>query len=418
MIRLKTFIKMICLLFLVITLGGCWDRKEIEKRAYVISIGLDKGTGDNLKISYLIANPDYGTQQQGGGTNEPPQEIISFETGDIITAETKANTVIAKEISYDLLRNIMVSEKLAKDKNFIRWLYDTTKEREIRRDVFLVVTKEDALKFFEQNSPKLESRAHKYFDLIIRRGLETGLIPNSQLHRYLRITESDADLFLAIYATTEHNPEEEKPSTEGDNLFAGQFNTTGETNRTQFLGSVIFKEGTMIGKLTGEETRIANILNDVEPAPEMVVSVPDPFNKNFRIAAKLKKLRKNKVDFKIKDQSGKLHITIPLRVDILTDQSMVNYAKSLDKRNELKSYLEERFSSKINKFIAKTQEEYKGEPFGWSLFARKKFLTLPEYEKFNWEKQYPDMEISTKVEITFGNFGRQSRMPKLKSVRE
>ena len=33
----------------------------------------------------------------------------------------KANAVIAKEISYNLMKNIIVSEKLAMEKEFIRW---------------------------------------------------------------------------------------------------------------------------------------------------------------------------------------------------------------------------------------------------------------------------------------------------------
>ena len=36
---------------------------------------------------------------------------------------------------------------------------------------------------------------------------------------------------------------------------AGQLDTKGKTNPTQFLGSAIFKEGRMIGKLSAEETR-------------------------------------------------------------------------------------------------------------------------------------------------------------------
>lgn len=415
----RVYINYVFLLLIIFPLGGCWDKAEIEKKAYVIAMGLDKGKDSNIKITYLIANPDYGTQVQGGGTDEPPQEIITFETGDIITAETKANMVVAKEISYDLLRNILVSEKLAKDKNFIRWIYDTTKQREIRRDVFFIVTKEDVSKFFENNKPKLESRAHKYFDLIIRRGIDTGLIPKAELHRYLRITESDADLFLAIYATTEHRDDEDIKAMTGDQILAGQFHATGETNKTQFLGSAVFKNGTMIGKLTGEETRITNILSEINPTPEMVISIPDPFNKEFRLAAKIKKLQKNKFDFKLQgNHSAKINVTVPLSVDILTDQSMVNYAKNIHKQKILKKYLEDRLTEKMSKFVKMTQEEYGSEPLAWSLLARKKFPTIPQYQAFDWEHTYKNMDVHIKVEITFGSFGRQSKTPSLKNVRD
>lgn len=413
----KLLHKFVTLLFILLLLGGCWDKKEIEKRAYVIAIGLDKGKDYGFKITYLIANPDYGTQQQGGGTDEPSHEIISFETGDIITAESKANAIIAKEISYDLLRNIVVSEKLAKDKNFIRFVYDTTKQREIRRDVFFIVTKEDTETYFSNNKPKLESRAHKYYDLIIRRGSEVGLIPDSKLHNFLRITEADADLFLAIYSTTEKETEDETVNI-GDNIVAGQFQATGETNVTQFLGSAIFKEGVMIGKLTGEEQRMANLLTNIKLPPEMTVSVPDPFNKEFTLAVELSRLKNNDIQMDLKEGMAKINVTVPLIVDVLSDQSMVNYAESLKKREKLKQYLEDGFTQKMEALIKKSQDEFKGDPFGWSLIGRKRFLTIPEYHKFNWMEKYPDMDVTVKVDIRFGNFGRQTKLPQLKDVRD
>ena len=73
----------------------------------------------------------------------------------------------------------------AKEKQFIRWIYDATKDREIRRDNFFIVTKEKASKFFEKNNPKFETRINKYFEVILNRGIETGMIPESDLHQLL-----------------------------------------------------------------------------------------------------------------------------------------------------------------------------------------------------------------------------------------
>ncbi|MED3574967.1 Ger(x)C family spore germination protein [Cytobacillus praedii] len=412
----KHLIKMICLIFLVVSLGGCWDKKEIERNAYVVAIGLDKGKEAKLKITYLISNPEYGSIQQGGSTNEPPVEIISFETDDLVSPQYKANAVIAKEISYNLMKNIIVSEKLAMEKEFIRWMYDTTKEKDIRRDTYLIFTKEDASKFILENQPKLETRANKYYEFIIRRGIATANIPDSTLHRYLRITEADADLFLGIYATTEH--EDTDQSNKGDEIFAGQLDTTGKTNKTQFLGSTIFKEGMMIGKLTAEDTRISLLLSVAEKSPPMLISFPDPNKKQYRIAAKITQLKSPKVDLKMNNGISKIDVFLPIHMDILTDQAMENYAKDTQKREELKRYIENRFEKKMMKFVTKTQEEFKADPFGWSLIARKKFASLPEYKRFGWMQAYPQMDVNISVNITFGDFGRQSRLPKLEKVRD
>lgn len=113
----------------LLLLTGCWDQQGIEKRAYVMVMGIDKAKDPGkILVTYLIANPEVGSQAQGGSTDEPAQEIISIETNDLAMPKTLANAVIAKEITYDLLRVIIVSEDLASDQDFIRWMYDATKD--------------------------------------------------------------------------------------------------------------------------------------------------------------------------------------------------------------------------------------------------------------------------------------------------
>jgi Ger(x)C family germination protein len=403
------------IILLIPLLSGCWDQRQVDQRAYVYAIGMDMAEDENkFTITYLIVNPEYGSQISGS-TTESPQELITFETSDLITSKNIANAVIAKEITYDLLRVFIVSEKLAKDKRFIRWMYDSTKDREIRRDSYFVVTKENVSTFLKNNKPKLETRLDQYFELILNRGIENGTIPDMDLHRFFRITEADADLAMGIYGTTKAS--EGDPGVE-DQILAGEMKFKGDTNPTQFLGSALFKEGQMIGKLTAEETRLTILLNDTLEMSDVLTTYPDPFDENFRIAARLVKKQKNKVKMKWKNGTGEINVTIPLIIEILSDHSMVNYGRNADKRSALKKQIEENLSGKLAEFVKRTQEEFKGEPFGWSLLARRKFQTIPEYEKFDWMKSYPSMKVSVKVDVRFGEFGKQGEVPNLEGVQD
>ena len=170
------FIKLFLVFAAAISMTGCWDQKELDQKAYVIGIGLDTHEAEGkVKITYLIANPEVGTQQSGGGSNEPPQEIVSFVADDFISSRNTANAIVAKAISYDLLQVFIVSEELAKNPDFIRWMYSAAKDREIKRSAQLVVSKEAAEQFIASNKPKLETRPHKYFKLMIDRGQETEI---------------------------------------------------------------------------------------------------------------------------------------------------------------------------------------------------------------------------------------------------
>lgn len=417
--NIKLLIPILFIIFIMPILSGCWDQTSIEEKAYVVAIGLDKsksGHENQIQITYLIANPEFS--KKDAMTNEPPMEIVTFDANDLIVGKNKANTVIAKEISFNLLSVMVVSEELAKDKNFIRWMYDTTKEREIKRTTPLIVTKEETSKFFKQNHPKLESRIHKYYDLILKYGSEAGMIPNSEsnLGKYYRTVQADAGLYLAIYGTSEKS--NFSRSDEEDSFMAGEMKVGGETNKVQFMGAAVFKEGEMIGTLTGEETRATVLLNEVLKMGAILATYKDPFDERYRVTARILKKENTDVKMDLKSPLPTINVTIPIYLDIVSQHSMVDYANDSQKRERLKQSIEDEITDTYNKLIKKTQEEYKSEPFGWGMLARKEFLTIKEFEEYNWMETYPKIDVNITVKVNIGNFGSQSDMPNLEKMRD
>ena len=361
----RSSIKLILIFTTLLILTGCWDQEEIDQRAYVLGIGLDKTSHKGIiKVTYLISNPEAGSTQQGGGSQEPTHETITFNAPDFIQSQNIANAVIAKTITYDILDFFVVSEDFAKDKDFIRWIYDATKDRDIRRDTRLIVTKEMANKFIENNKPKLETRRHEYFEIMFKDSIKIGLIPDSTIHNYFRITEADADLFLTAYATTEQDEDTAELNTDSE-LIAGKLKVTGNTNPAQFLGSAVFKEGKMIGTLTVEETRIAQLMNATMEMPSFLASFPDPFMEDYWITARYTQLNDPKIKVDVTQKPPKIRINLPLLVEVLTDHSMVNYAENKDKRDELKEHMKKRIQERVAALIKRTQEEFEGQPFGF-----------------------------------------------------
>ncbi|WP_075981870.1 Ger(x)C family spore germination protein [Bacillus massilinigeriensis] len=406
----------LCFILLLGILTGCWDKREIEELSYVIGIGIDKAEKEGqIKVTYLFANPEVGSSLIGGTANEPARETLTFTANDYISARNTANSMIPREIIYDLLRIIVVSEEMARDENFIKIIYDTIKDREIRRDVHLAVSKENASEYLNKNNPKIDTRPHKYFQFMINRGVETGMIPDSDLHRFYLITEQDADLYLSIYTSAIR--EDTKTENE-DEYIAGQLPTKGEANKTQFFGSAVFKEGKMIGTLDGEETRIAGILDETTDLNDVLTTFPDPFNEKERISTRVIKKERNKVKMNLRGSKPKIRIEIPLIVEVLSDPEMVDYAENEKNREILKRKITESLNNIYRQFIKKSQEEFKACPFSLSEEARKYFKTIKEFEDFDWMKSYPEMDIEVSVKIRLGEFGEQTKLPSLKETRD
>lgn len=408
---------LVCTVFL----SGCWDQIEGEELAFVTVVGLDRAEDEEnmVEITYVIANPEAGTQAGGGGaTNEPPIETISFTAEDFNTAKSIANTVVAKRISYDLLRVFMVSEEFASDDDFIRWIYDITKAPEVRRDINLLVTKEAPSTFVNNNQPKLDTRSHKFYEYMFKNGQETGTLPPSQLNQFFRITEANADLFLGFYGTTEH-VEGNARKRDSDQFIAGELNYEGQANTAEFAGSAVFDEGKMVGTLTVEETRLSYLLNNALKQPEsIIVALPDPTNEEHQIAVRLIRHGKVQFDMNLKGSNSSIHATVPISMDVLTNHNMTDIANDENAREDLKRSFEDTFDQKFADLVKKTQEELGGQPFSWSLAARKEFLTLPEFVAFDFKEKYPEMDVTVKTEITFNSFGRQTELPELEEVRD
>ncbi|WP_284139308.1 Ger(x)C family spore germination protein [Virgibacillus sp. LDC-1] len=414
---MKRLTRVIVFLLCIVLLAGCWDQKQVEKHAYVFAIGLDKGEeNDPIEVTYIIVNPDYGSQQQGGGANEPAFETITFPANDIISAKDTANVIVAKEITYDIARLVSVSEDFAKEPDFIRWMYDLTKDPEIRRDLQLLVTKEKTSDFLKNNKPVLETRPHEYYKQALERGKETSMIPFSDLLTFFRITETGEDLYLSMYGTLEKTPTTNEST---DNFKAGELKASGISGQAQFAGSAVFMQGKMIGTLTAEETRLAYLLNNTLNPQGMVMTFQDPKHEKYKVAGRVSLDSPAKVKLSIRDnKSPKINVHIPLNIKIFTNHSMVNYTKDYSKKEILKKSIEKELEQKMNTLVEKTKQEYKAQPFGWSLTARKKFSTIPEFNSYNWLKKYPDAEVSISVNVRLGQFGRQSEVPKMKELRK
>jgi spore germination protein KC len=405
-----TVCKYLLFLVMVCLLTGCWDQKELEDRSYVIGLGIDHSKHKGkIKVTMLLANPEVGSMQGGGGSTEKPREIITFDANDFIAAKGTANAIISRSISYELLKVIIASEDYARDPKFVKTITDVLKDKEIRLNSFLAISKEDASEYFLKNHPKMETRPHKYFQYMIDHGIESGFIPDSTLFRYFKTLERGTDLYLAMYTTAvrEKHPKIKRE----DEYMAGQLNATGELDDTQFIGSAVFKDGVMIDKLSGEETRTVNVLDDTTNMRDILMDIPNPFSeKETQFAVRLLKTENNEVKMNLKGPTPKIFITVPLQAEIMTNPSMTNYTV---KKNQqiIHKQITDHIKTSYEKLFKKTQTKFKGVPFSLPYYARKYFGTIQEYKKFNWGKSYPKADIFVNPDIKIIDYGKQVKKP-------
>ncbi|MDQ0242892.1 Ger(x)C family germination protein [Bacillus fengqiuensis] len=402
---------------MVVVLSGCWDKQELDELGFVMAIGLDEGAHGKIDATFQIANPEVGTSLLGSPPpDEKPQEVLTVTAPDFLSARNTANAFTSRRLTFSQTQALIISEELARKKEFINVIYSAIRERELRKEISIVITKEKAQDFIRKDKPKIDTRPHKYYRLMIERARETGFAPESDVLGYLQTTEEDADLFLAMYATTE-NEERESGSRYEDEYLAGEIPRKGGIPG-QFIGSAVFKQGKMIGTLTGEETRMALILDETMKIKEMFATYEDPIDKKHRVITRITSSDDLTFKMKLTKNNPQINVKVPMTIEILGIPSLINYSTDLKKQKRLKKSIEDAITKRMNEFVEETQQRFKGEPFHWALVAQRHFLRMEEYESFDWMKTYPNMDIDVDVDIILTEFGQQIQTPELGDVKD
>ncbi|WHH58588.1 Ger(x)C family spore germination protein [Petroclostridium sp. X23] len=406
--RMVAVLLIICLGILSLT--GCWDRFEIEDMAFVGLIGIDKVGKNKFEVTYKISNPQGGgfSNVVGSSAKEPAAEIITIQAVGPLSARDTANASVTRKLSFTHASVLVVGEEMARSDEFLAVLDGMLRDKQIRRNIFLVISREKASEFIRGNAPKLETRPHKFYDFMSERWQDTALVPLATLNELIKRNDGHGSLFLAVYGTVEkQKPKEEVTE---DDFIAGEVPIEGG-NPVQMIGAAVFKGTKMIGTLTGEEVRLSLILRQNEKLPSFYSTFSDPIKSEYRITVRVSKTRQTKIKINVKDKQPRIEITVPISMELLSIPSGVNYVEDLDKQKLLKETIEKQLAQKAMKLVEKTEKEFGGEPFKWSILARREFGTWGEFKRYDWENRYTEAEVTVQYNVTIKGVGKQLQPP-------
>lgn len=389
--------------------AGCWDKIELEEQGYVAVIGMDKGKGNNVRITFQITNPQTIAPGNQGSNAANKSIIIAIDAPGILSARELVTTSFTRRITLAHAKAIIVGEDFAQTDRFFQSLEGSLRDKELRRAMTLIVSRESAEDFIRKNEPVLEDRMHKYYEFMGRRWKDTALVPPmSNINRFIQRTESKGSLFLSIYATAKEMAHKEGADEGG--YIPGQIEREGG-NPAEMIGAAVFRNGKMVGRLSGNDMRLVSFLREEIETKSMLVTFEDPLDPNYRIGARIEREKKTRVKVDVSNSRPEIDVMVPLSMEILAIPSFIPYVEDLSKQAYLEKYLEDYLEKISMQLIEKTQQEFKGDPFRWNLAVRREFLDLEEYQKYDWIKRYPEAVVNLSYDIKFTNFGKQLNPP-------
>jgi spore germination protein KC len=369
------------LLFTVLIISGCWDRKEINDLAFISGTSFDLTDDGEYILSHQIAIPSTGQAGLGGGgSNQQEKFIVTSATGrNASEAFQKLQQKTSRKLFTAHRSIIYVGESLAK--HGIQDILDVyTHDPQQRLKTYIMAVK---------GGEGREILQIKYpFEQVPSEAVKEMGILGSGLSVTLR------DFFLAA-------------SSEGISPVLGvlerdPLSVEGKENKNLFKlgGSAIFKDFKLVGFLNENETNgflwvtdrmISSIINAKLPEDHGTVGM-NLINANRKITSEISG---DKIKFKIQLQGeGSLwENNSPLDVSLPENLRLVRKAfeKSVEKQ--------------VLDAVSKVQKLYKVDSVG---FGQEIYRNKPKQWKAleeQWDHKFPDVDVSVEVKLNVRGTG-------------
>ena len=406
-IKLKTFPVFLCILICLL-LSSCYDAAEVEETAYVIALGIDKGSNGGNIYTFQIAAPlgSSGSEEIGAFSDSGSENGDENTEEDIMTADNKTvkNTVISaedfytartllanymsKNISLAHLKMIIISDETANE-IMAEHFEIFSSERQIRPATFIAVSKGRAEEYLKCVNPELEASTAKYYELS---NTEKMLFyaPAKGLGSFMndmKTFDKSGVLPLAVISKSRKSAELDLSFSSEDGIKRRL-----SSSKTEMFGMGIFKDKHLVAVTGGEEALIYNVL--CGQTESLIFSCDAENGKKLFLKADFLK----KPCFKISEKNGSLQIDVDIFINL-------KYCGTESKSKKSLELGENALKEKISRFLYLTSSEYNADILKLEKIAGRKYKTAGDAKNSDFEKKYKDclFNVSVKTNNKIGS---------------
>jgi len=407
----KAFLTILLIVF-AISVGGCWDRKELESMGLVQTLGLDLSENNEVMVTCMIAIPSkLGATAEGGGSGEGPGVLlISMNAPSIYEAFNLMNTTVNREVT--LLQNqaLIIGEDIAKS-GIKPWIDNLLRFRDMRRTLLIFVCKGKAADIMKIQ-PKLDPNPAEYFRDLVMTSKRTGMFPLTNLHDFIRRYQSSAqENYAPLLMEYKPSQSSEPPpqSSENGESGNGEKPESEEPTEVRIAGTAVFKSNRLVGHLDLYETQVLQIITN--QFQEAFLTLPDPLRKETKITFRLTRTKPTRIKY-IKNEVPSFTVDIWMEASLISIESTIDYTTP-----QMEEFLRQKIAAalrhRIEKVIEKTQNDFRSDIFGFGQKVRHSMLTTTEWERYRWPEKYTKSKVNINVHVFIRRVGIQFQPPKI-----
>ncbi|MDR5659131.1 Ger(x)C family spore germination protein [Serpentinicella sp. ANB-PHB4] len=370
----KSSIILMLIVFLSNFLVGCWDKVEIEDRAYALAIAVDindeaPDEEDELLLTFAIPN----NAAIAGEADE--FNILFSSTGtNGYAIMRRLGTRMNNELYLGHLKAVIISDEVARRPKLFREILDAMeKDPLISRKIYIALTEGKARKVLEVES-ELEPLTPRYIREIFEGDRVTNRAPLLDLN----------DIFYKLHRN-------------GNSIITRL--TPGETDVKAGGGGVI-KDFQLTGWLEEEEIRGLMYLRD-----EITFGGYELDYKNYRVPVEI---TESKTSYRLIEEDGNISIIVDVTTEGDVRQFYFDPQETLLEHEileALETMFEEAIEDNIYLAISALQEEHEVDLAGLDKYIHKYHPSIWQKIKDDYEDVFPEIDIVVNVDANIRRIG-------------
>ena len=390
---IRRFFIFILVIILFLAFSGSYTSLSIDNIETVVAIGLDTSTTNNLKVSFQFTNSS--SVSESGTTEQSPSMVYSIDASSISSAINLMNAYVGKELSFSHCKLIAISEGLA-NTGISDEIYTLINDIQIRPTANIVISKCTATVYIENSKPLFENLLTKYYEVFSNSSKYTGFTVNATIGDFFNSLVCKSCEPYAILGGLNSENSSDSSSIESKKDVTGKSNESniqGELG-TENFGIAVFKQGQIVGELNSIETMcFLTTRNNVDG---FLISIPDPNSEDEVIDIYLTPTSNTTIKVKLLNGSPYIKLECRFAGRIQSASENTNYLDD-NLLDEISSACNSYLESILSDYLYKTAKNFKSDINGFGQEAKKNFLTLEDFEDYNWKEKYKDSFFDVNV---------------------
>ena len=275
---------------------------------------------------------------------------------------------------------------------------------EISPSCLIIISKGDAEDYLKQGASSIESASARFYDTTIDSSYSTSLTEKITISDFFySIKDSFKEPIATLgAANSSNNNNNDTISTNKDsNYTAGNYKITSSSQDSENLGLAVFKNTRIVGELNGIETVCHLILTNKLQSYNLTIQ--DPFNNSDNLDVYITLRKKPKIKLNLINGSPYINIDVYLNCRLLSMNNESGYLTE-ENMNIIEETCNYYLKEQLYSYLYKTSKEFEADIDSFGKYAVPNFLTLEDWNTFDWLGNYKNSFFNVNVEtnITSG----------------